>query len=130
MSRAALTLTRLHSPSSALKSLTFVTCLLLEGPAWGQPLACAQPLEVSIAQAQATAPGRLTIERRGGVFAQAILAKFNAEPPPSEVVADEVVLAILPGASRTFIIFGMRGGYLESYFIDAGWGRALLGEGA
>jgi hypothetical protein len=40
-----------------------------------------------------------------------------------------VVFLILAGAPRSLIVFGLRGCFMDAYFIDAAWGRALLGEG-
>jgi hypothetical protein len=123
MPKAVKTLAR----RAALWAVTALA-VALSGPALGQPR-CAEPIEAKLAQFQTSAPGPLATEMRFGVQAQAVVARFNKEPPPSEIEADQVVFLILAGAPRSLIVFGLRGCFMDAYFIDAAWGRALLGEG-
>ena len=131
MSMAVSIVGRKLSKNPVPRGLLFLpVLLLLAGQAWGQPLVCAEPVELAVASIRAAAPAGVAFETRAGAEARVIISAFNAEPPESDVEADQVTIGVSPELPRAVIVFGLRGCLVGRGWIGAPWARTLLGRGA
>jgi hypothetical protein len=115
---------------SAAKSLAVALPLFLAVPAGGQTLSCAQPVELTALQIMRAAPPEIRFTTHKGAQAQAIVLRFNAEPPASEIEADQAIIGTSPTAPRAIVIFSLRGCFVEASWISEKLARSMLGEDA
>jgi hypothetical protein len=125
MTRACRTL-----PSRIALRLALALPLFLAVPASAQTLSCAQPVELVALQIARVAPPEVRFTTHKGEQARQIVARFNAEPPASEIEADQVIIGTSPAIPRAVIIFSLRGCFVEASWIAESLARAMLGEDA
>lgn len=124
MTRACRTLSAFLAASLALALNTAAT------PAAAQTLSCAQPVELVALQIMRVAPPEVRFTTHKGAHARQIVARFNAEPPVSEIEADQAIIGTSPAIPRAVVIFSLHGCFVEASWIAETLARSMVGEDA